>query len=51
MQGFLTTLDGWFGQMLTVPPSTLMALIKLGTRVVTLLRLGRGKGEQKDKPT
>jgi DNA-binding transcriptional regulator GbsR (MarR family) len=50
MQGFLTTLDGWFGQMLTVPPSTLMALIKLGTRVVTLLRLGRAKGEKKDKP-
>jgi DNA-binding transcriptional regulator GbsR (MarR family) len=49
MQGFLTTLDGWFGQMLTVPPSTLMTLIKLGTRVVTLLKLGRGKGEQKDK--
>ena len=48
MQGFLTTLDGWFGQMITVPPSTLMALIKLGTRVVTLLRLGRG--EKKGKP-
>ncbi len=50
MQGFLTTLDGWFGEMITVPPSTLMALIKLGTRVVTLLRLGRGKGEKNDKP-
>ncbi len=44
MQGFLTTLDNWFGQMLAVPPSTLMKLIKLGSRVVNLLNLGRGKG-------
>ena len=43
MQSFLTTLDGWFSQMLTVPPSTLMRLIKLGSRVVGLVRLGRGK--------
>jgi DNA-binding transcriptional regulator GbsR (MarR family) len=41
MQSFLATLDGWFGQMITVPPGTLMRLIKLGTRVVTLLNLGR----------
>ena len=43
MQAFLTTLDHWFGQMLTVPPSTLMRLIKLGSRVVNLLSLGRGR--------
>lgn len=46
MQTFLTTLDGWFSQMMTVPPSTLMALIKLGTRVVRLATLGRSKGEK-----
>ncbi len=45
MQAFLTTMDTWFGQMLTVPPSTLMRLIKLGARVVNLLSLGRGKGD------
>src|SRR5208283_4575613 len=45
MQSFLTTLDAWFGQMLTVPPSTLMALIKLGTRVVKLAGLARGKND------
>jgi DNA-binding transcriptional regulator GbsR (MarR family) len=45
MQTFLTTLDSWFGQMLSVPPSTLMRLIKLGNRVVHLLNLGRGKSE------
>jgi DNA-binding transcriptional regulator GbsR (MarR family) len=44
MQAFVTTLDGWFGQMVAVPPSTLMKLIKLGSRVVNLLNLGRGKG-------
>jgi DNA-binding transcriptional regulator GbsR (MarR family) len=47
MASFLDTLDGWFGQMLTVQPNTLMRLIKLGTRVVTLLNLGRGKGDEK----
>jgi DNA-binding transcriptional regulator GbsR (MarR family) len=44
MQGFMTTLDSWFGQMLSVPPATLMRLIKLGSRVVNLLKLtGGGK--------
>jgi DNA-binding transcriptional regulator GbsR (MarR family) len=49
MQAFLTTLDNWFGQMLTVPPTTLMRLIKLGSRVVNLLNLGRGKSENKGR--
>lgn len=44
MQAFLTTLDNWFGQMLRVPPATLMRLIKLGTKVVSLLSLGGAKG-------
>jgi DNA-binding transcriptional regulator GbsR (MarR family) len=47
MQAFLMTLDTWFGQMIRVPPNTLMRLIKLGTRVVNLLNLGRGNGEAK----
>jgi len=41
MQDFMTTLDGWFGQMLTVQPAVLMRLIKLGTKVVGLLKIGR----------
>lgn len=45
MQGFLSVMDSWFAQMLTVPPSTLMKLIKLGAKVVPLLTLGRGKSE------
>jgi DNA-binding transcriptional regulator GbsR (MarR family) len=47
MQSFLSTLDTWFSQMLTVPPSTLMRLIKLGSRVVSLVNFGRGKGDKR----
>jgi DNA-binding transcriptional regulator GbsR (MarR family) len=43
MHEFVTTMDGWYGQMLTVPPSTLMALINMGAKVVGLLGLGRAK--------
>jgi DNA-binding transcriptional regulator GbsR (MarR family) len=43
MQGFVTTLDGWFTQMMAVPPATLMGLIKLGSRVVKLANLGRAR--------
>ena len=37
MHGFVTTVDGWYQQMLGVPPAKLMMLIKLGSRVVNLL--------------
>lgn len=47
MQGFMGTLDTWFGQMLNVPPATLMRLIKLGSRVVSLLKLGGIGGGRK----
>ena len=43
MHGFVSTLDEWFGQMMAVPPATLMSLIRLGSRVVNLLGMGRGK--------
>jgi DNA-binding transcriptional regulator GbsR (MarR family) len=45
MHGFVTTIDSWYGQMLTVPPSTLMSLIKMGSKVVGLLSIGRGKAD------
>ena len=32
MQSFTNTLDTWFTQMMAVPPATLMALIKLGSK-------------------
>ena len=43
LQDFVATIDGWYDQMLTVPPGKIMALIKLGSRVVNLLSFGRGK--------
>ncbi len=45
MQTFVTTMDGWYGQMLNVPPAPLMALIKRGARVVSLLGFLGRKGE------
>ena len=41
MQDFMNTLDGWFSQMLAVPPSTRMGLIKLGGRVVGFVAPGK----------
>jgi len=43
MQSFTTTLDAWFTQMMAVSPSTLMGLIKLGSKVVKLANPGRSK--------
>jgi len=43
LQDFVATIDGWYAQMLTVPPAKIMALIKLGSKVVNLLSFGRSK--------
>jgi DNA-binding transcriptional regulator GbsR (MarR family) len=43
MQDFVSTMDGWYGQMLNVPPSALMRLVKMGARVVNLLGLLGGR--------
>ena len=45
MHAMVSTLDAWFGQMLKVPPATLMSLIKMGSKVVGLLGLGAKKGK------
>ena len=37
MLAFVETLDRWYMQMLTVPKSKLAALIRLGTRIVSLI--------------
>lgn len=50
MQGFVTTLDAWYDQMLAVPPGKIMALIKMGSRIVGLLGLGRKGASPKDAP-
>ncbi len=44
MHEFVTTVDGWYQQMLHVPPETLMRLIRMGAKVVGLLNLVSGKG-------
>jgi DNA-binding transcriptional regulator GbsR (MarR family) len=37
MLGFLSTLSDWFDQMIALPKTTLVALMKLGSRVVNLI--------------
>src|SRR5712671_787984 len=41
MLAFVEALDRWHAQMLTVPKPKLAALIRLGTRIVSLLPLGK----------
>ncbi len=43
MQDFTATMDRWYGQMQTLPTSTLTKLIGMGDRVVGLLNIGRKK--------
>jgi DNA-binding transcriptional regulator GbsR (MarR family) len=40
---FTETLDHWFNQMQSVPKSKLMTLMRLGTKIINYLPLGRGK--------
>ena len=46
MLGFVESLDRWYAQMLTVPKPKLAALIRLGTRIISLLPLGRQKSSE-----
>ena len=43
MLAFVESIDRWYAQMLTVPRPKLAALIRLGTRIVSLLPMGRQK--------
>jgi DNA-binding transcriptional regulator GbsR (MarR family) len=43
MLAFIESVDRWYAQMLTVPRPKLAALLRLGTRIVSLLPMGRGK--------
>ena len=45
MQRFVETLNRWYDQMLGVPPAKIMALIRMGAKVVNFLSFGR-KGDQ-----
>ncbi|MBY8825679.1 MarR family transcriptional regulator [Sphingomonas colocasiae] len=43
MHDFVTTMDDWHREMITIPPARLMLLIKMGRKVLNFLPLGRGK--------
>jgi DNA-binding transcriptional regulator GbsR (MarR family) len=43
MLDFVESMDRWYAQMLTVPKPQLAALVRLGTRIVSFLSLGRKK--------
>jgi DNA-binding transcriptional regulator GbsR (MarR family) len=46
MHGFIHTVERWYRQMITVPPGQIMRLIKLGAKVVGLLKYVGGKDGQ-----
>jgi DNA-binding transcriptional regulator GbsR (MarR family) len=50
MHDFVSTVDRWYQQMLDVPPAQIMTLIRMGSRVVSLLRFVTGKGRDKADP-
>lgn len=43
MHGFVTTLDGWYDEMIAIPPSRLMMLIRMGRKVLSFLPGGKGR--------
>jgi hypothetical protein len=44
MHDFINTVEGWYNQMIHVPPQQIMRLIRLGSKVVGLLKFVGGKG-------
>ncbi|KPF52898.1 MULTISPECIES: GbsR/MarR family transcriptional regulator [Novosphingobium] len=51
MHDFVNTVDGWYQQMLNVPPAQIMTLIRMGAKVVSLLRFVSGRGGSKTDQT
>ena len=41
MEGFVATVDRWYDQMLAIPAPKIMALMRMGSRVASLVGLGR----------
>jgi DNA-binding transcriptional regulator GbsR (MarR family) len=48
MHDFVNTVDNWYQQMLNVPPAQIMTLIRMGAKVVGLLKFVSRKGGKKD---
>jgi DNA-binding transcriptional regulator GbsR (MarR family) len=49
MERFVGEIELWYAQMLSVPPPKLMQLIRMGSRVADLLRMGRGRGPERPR--
>jgi DNA-binding transcriptional regulator GbsR (MarR family) len=49
MHDFVGTVDRWYQQMLDVPPAQIMTLIRMGSRVVSLLRFVTRRSRSKDE--
>jgi DNA-binding transcriptional regulator GbsR (MarR family) len=47
MHDFMNTIESWYQQMINVPPAQIMRLIRLGSKVVGLLKYLPGKGGAK----
>jgi DNA-binding transcriptional regulator GbsR (MarR family) len=49
MHDFVNTVDAWYQQMLSVPPAQIMKLIRMGSKVVGLLKFVTGRsGNRKE---
>ena len=49
MHDFINTVEGWYNQMIHVPPQQIMRLIRLGSKVVSLLKfVGRKDASAKE---
>jgi len=47
MEGFIATVDRWYGQMVGIPAPTIMKLMRMGSRVAGLIGLRRkGSGDE-----
>jgi DNA-binding transcriptional regulator GbsR (MarR family) len=49
MHDFVNTVESWYQQMLNVPPSQIMTLIRMGSKVVGLLKFVTGRGSKGGK--
>jgi DNA-binding transcriptional regulator GbsR (MarR family) len=50
MHDFVRTVEGWYQQMLNVPPAQIMTLIRMGSKVVGLLKFVSRRGVSKPEP-
>jgi DNA-binding transcriptional regulator GbsR (MarR family) len=45
MESFVATVDRWYEQMLSIPAPKIMALMRMGSKVASLIGLGRGESK------